>query len=147
MTIAPTDMGRLNPTPAGRKFKDAFLMFEDKTLICKDCGQEFVFSANEQEFYAENDSLMNLVVAHPVVQPESDKLVVMVADTVASNEKCSQQFALNVEKRPWFLFNHPVTNQSIAVTVSNHSDARIGKSFRKTSQALLPPHDNSLTFT
>ena len=28
-------------------------MFEDKNLICKDCGQEFVFSANEQEFYAE----------------------------------------------------------------------------------------------
>ena len=28
-------------------------MYEDKTLICKDCGQEFIFSAGEQEFYAE----------------------------------------------------------------------------------------------
>ena len=28
-------------------------MFQDKTLICKDCGQEFVFTAGEQEFYAE----------------------------------------------------------------------------------------------
>ncbi|MGI6248356.1 MAG: zinc-ribbon domain containing protein [Acutalibacteraceae bacterium] len=28
-------------------------MFEDKTLTCKDCGQEFVFTAGEQEFYAE----------------------------------------------------------------------------------------------
>lgn len=28
-------------------------MYEDKTLICKDCGQEFVFTAGEQEFYAE----------------------------------------------------------------------------------------------
>ena len=28
-------------------------MFEDKTLICKDCGKEFVFTAGEQEFYAE----------------------------------------------------------------------------------------------
>ncbi len=27
-------------------------MYQDKTLTCKDCGQEFVFSANEQEFYA-----------------------------------------------------------------------------------------------
>lgn len=27
-------------------------MFEDKTLICKDCGAEFVFTAGEQEFYA-----------------------------------------------------------------------------------------------
>lgn len=28
-------------------------MFQDKTLRCKECGQEFVFTAGEQEFYAE----------------------------------------------------------------------------------------------
>ncbi len=28
-------------------------MFEDKTLKCKDCGNDFVFTAGEQEFYAE----------------------------------------------------------------------------------------------
>lgn len=28
-------------------------MYEDKTLVCKDCGQEFTFTAGEQEFYAE----------------------------------------------------------------------------------------------
>lgn len=28
-------------------------MFKDKTLSCKDCGKEFVFSASEQEFYAQ----------------------------------------------------------------------------------------------
>ena len=28
-------------------------MFQDKTLVCKDCGKEFVFTAGEQEFYAE----------------------------------------------------------------------------------------------
>ena len=28
-------------------------MYQDKTLICKDCGKEFVFTAGEQEFYAE----------------------------------------------------------------------------------------------
>lgn len=27
-------------------------MYQDKTLSCRDCGNEFVFSANEQEFYA-----------------------------------------------------------------------------------------------
>lgn len=26
---------------------------EDKYLICKDCGEEFLFSASEQEFYKE----------------------------------------------------------------------------------------------
>ena len=28
-------------------------MYEDKTMACKDCGAEFVFTAGEQEFYAE----------------------------------------------------------------------------------------------
>ena len=32
---------------------DYFMDFEDKTLVCKDCGKEFIFSAGEQEFYAE----------------------------------------------------------------------------------------------
>ena len=27
-------------------------MFEDKTLVCKECGKEFVWTAGEQEFYA-----------------------------------------------------------------------------------------------
>jgi CxxC-x17-CxxC domain-containing protein len=27
-------------------------MFEDKTLKCKDCGMDFVFTSGEQEFYA-----------------------------------------------------------------------------------------------
>lgn len=26
---------------------------EDKILVCKDCGQEFVFTVSEQEFFAE----------------------------------------------------------------------------------------------
>lgn len=29
-------------------------MFEDKMLTCKDCGQEFVFTAGEQQFYADH---------------------------------------------------------------------------------------------
>ena len=28
-------------------------MFEDKTLKCKECGADFIFTAGEQEFYAE----------------------------------------------------------------------------------------------
>lgn len=26
---------------------------QDKTLICKDCGEEFIFTVGEQEFYKE----------------------------------------------------------------------------------------------
>ena len=29
------------------------LKMEDKTLVCKDCGKDFVFTAGEQEFYKE----------------------------------------------------------------------------------------------
>ena len=28
-------------------------MYTDETLVCKDCGKEFLFSAGEQEFYAQ----------------------------------------------------------------------------------------------
>ena len=28
-------------------------MYQDKTLVCKECGKEFVFTAGGQEFYAE----------------------------------------------------------------------------------------------
>ncbi len=27
-------------------------MYEDKTIICKECGNEFIFTAGEQEFFA-----------------------------------------------------------------------------------------------
>ena len=27
-------------------------MYNDKTLVCKECGSEFTFTAGEQEFYA-----------------------------------------------------------------------------------------------
>ena len=31
---------------------------EDKTIVCKDCGKEFIFTVREQEFYKENKSLI-----------------------------------------------------------------------------------------
>lgn len=27
--------------------------YEDETLVCKECGAEFIFTAGEQKFYAE----------------------------------------------------------------------------------------------
>lgn len=32
-------------------------MYEDKTITCKECGKEFIFTASEQEFYAEKGLL------------------------------------------------------------------------------------------
>ncbi len=34
------------------------MSFQDKTLVCRDCGQEFTFTAGEQEFYQQR-GLMN----------------------------------------------------------------------------------------
>ena len=34
-------------------------MYEDKTLKCKECGNDFVFTAGEQEFYAEKGFRMS----------------------------------------------------------------------------------------
>ena len=34
-------------------------MYEDQTLKCEDCGKEFIFSAGEQEFYAQK-GLVNI---------------------------------------------------------------------------------------
>ncbi len=28
-------------------------MFEDKTIACRECGAEFIFTASEQQFYAD----------------------------------------------------------------------------------------------
>ena len=28
-------------------------MYQDKTIVCKDCGVDFTFTAGEQQFYAE----------------------------------------------------------------------------------------------
>ena len=32
-------------------------MFEDKSLLCRECGEEFIFSAGEQEFYQQRGLL------------------------------------------------------------------------------------------
>jgi len=33
--------------------KERLLYASDKTLVCQDCNQQFVFSASEQQFYAD----------------------------------------------------------------------------------------------
>src|SRR5205823_999233 len=47
--------GRTFLSPRGRGFE---LSFTDKTLVCRDCKQNFTFTAGEQEFYA-NKGLQN----------------------------------------------------------------------------------------
>jgi CxxC-x17-CxxC domain-containing protein len=36
-------------------YDEVFNLMSDQTLTCRDCGQEFTFTAGEQAFYAERD--------------------------------------------------------------------------------------------
>ena len=74
-------------------------MYQDETLICEDCGCEFVFTAGEQEFYAEKG----------LTKSQKDALI---AERQRNNNtevrrKCMMRFALNVEnKRKYLLTLH-----------------------------------------
>ena len=63
-------------------------MYEDKILVCKECGNEFTFTAGEQEFYAERgfqnepqrckacrDARKNAARARVPFEPKSDRPV------------------------------------------------------------------------
>lgn len=43
----------MNPCPGSKILKRGKRNVRSKTLVCKECGNEFVFTAGEQEFYAE----------------------------------------------------------------------------------------------
>lgn len=47
MELLSEDLNRLKKIPERKN------VMEEKTLICQDCGQEFVFTVGEQEFYKE----------------------------------------------------------------------------------------------
>ena len=49
-------------------------MYEDKTLVCKECGQEFVFTAGEQEVYAATCAACGGEAKVPF-EPKSDRPV------------------------------------------------------------------------
>ena len=50
-------------------------MYEDKTLVCKDCGKEFVWTAGEQEFYASRGFENQPQTCKVPFQPREDRPV------------------------------------------------------------------------
>src|SRR4051812_24263334 len=49
-------LSRLTRDPSGDRggYREEFRsLYTDKTLTCADCGQQFVFTASEQDFYAQ----------------------------------------------------------------------------------------------
>ena len=72
-------------------------MFEDKTLVCKDCGAEFVFTAGEQEFY-EAKGFVN--------EPQRCKACRDARKNAGrAPRRCTKQFVLIAVELPRFLLH------------------------------------------
>lgn len=72
-------------------------MKEDKTLVCRECGTEFVFSASEQEFYEEK-GFTNEPGRCPGCRQARNN--VWASTTSARLAKCSMLLAQNAVKTP-----------------------------------------------
>ena len=72
-------------------------MYEDKTLVCKECGNEFVFTAGEQEFYAEKGFETSRSAAKPAVRLAKKLLNQAVNITIqfVPNAAVLQEYRLN----------------------------------------------------
>ena len=84
-------------------------MYEDKTLVCKECGNEFVFTAGEQEFYAEKG-----FTNEPQRCKASDRLVKMLP---RQRENSLKPFALNAAELQGFLSSLLKAKATIAANV------------------------------
>ncbi len=52
-TLLSTVLGETDVSLRPHQQGSVLLYAADKTLVCQDCGQEFAFSASEQQFYAD----------------------------------------------------------------------------------------------
>ena len=83
-------------------------MYQDETLKCEDCGQEFVFTVGEQEFYAEKG-----LVNKPKRCPECRK----DRRQRNSRKKCMKLFVLNAAHKQKFLLSLLKEKKSIVKNV------------------------------
>ena len=100
------------------------LSFEDKTLQCSDCGQDFTFTAGEQEFYASR-GFQNEPKRCPDCRKSRKANVTAIVDTVVAaaagterQERCSRLYAPNVELRPKYLSSPVRIDLFIAATAT-----------------------------
>lgn len=90
-------------------------MFEDKTLTCRECGQEFVFTAGEQEFYAEKG-----FENEPGRCPECR--AARKQNSRRGKGKCSLLFVQLAGRKPRFHSVLPEKDLFIAANVSGKED-------------------------
>lgn len=87
-------------------------MYQDETLVCRDCGKEFIFSASEQAFYAEK-GFQN----KPRRCPECRAAYrAQNGNGRPQREMGLRRFARTAARRRRFPSSPAATNRSIAVT-------------------------------
>ena len=90
-------------------------MFEDKTLVCKDCGKEFVWTAGEQEFYASRGFENQPQRCKPCRDARKNA---SVAATTAVSVRCSMLSAQLAARLARFPSSPVRTVRSTALTAS-----------------------------
>lgn len=85
-------------------------MYEDEKLVCEDCGKEFIFTAGEQEFYAEK-GLVNKPKRCPECRTARRK-------TTERKEECMMLYAQNAVLKLRFLSNRFLVEKYSAKNVS-----------------------------
>ena len=89
-------------------------MFEDKTLVCKDCGQDFIFTTGEQEFYSQRVFRMNREDVRTADLQESHNSAGMVLQKGKGNN--SMQFAHNAARKQKSRLNRVWISRYIAAS-------------------------------
>ena len=92
-------------------------MFEDKTIECRVCGQEFIFSAGEQEFYQQK-GLLNEPGRCPNCRQQRRLTMGGPMESVR-HARCISSPVPNVARKIECHSCRATTNQSTAASVLN----------------------------
>ncbi len=95
-------------------------VYEDITLTCRDCGEEFVFTAGEQKFYAEK-GFMNKPKCCKACR-DKKKIPEKPKESILS------RFAVNAAVKQDLRFSLQTTDLFIAASVLRHVKLRLIKS-------------------
>ena len=85
-------------------------IYQDKVLTCKECGQEFVFPAGEQQFYAEKASRTSRSAAKSAETQERMR--------VSPSARCSIRLAHVAAGKQEFLSSLRMTGRYIAASAT-----------------------------
>ena len=95
-------------------------MYQDKTLTCRECGQEFTFTASEQAFYAEK-GFQNEPGRCPACRP-----AVRTAAAAAPSARCTKSSATAAAAPRRF----PSSPVAIGLSIAANASPRIVRSIK-----------------